>query len=44
VFPAPQGGYLRRGNFNRRVWAKATEETGVEGIRFHELRPTAAIR
>jgi integrase len=42
VFPAPQGGYLRRSNFNRRSWRPATQAAGVEGLRFHDLRHSAA--
>lgn len=42
VFPAPSGGYMRRSNFNRRVWIPATKAVGVEGLRFHDLRHAAA--
>jgi integrase len=42
VFPAPEGGPLRRSNFRRRVWAPATEAANVPGLRFHDLRHTAA--
>ena len=42
VFPAPQGGYLRRSNFRRRWWVPATRAVGVEGLRFHDLRHSAA--
>jgi hypothetical protein len=35
VFPAPEGGYLRRSNFRRRWWLRATRAAGVEGLRFH---------
>ena len=36
VFPAPKGGYLRRSNFRRRWWVRATRAAGVEGG--HQLR------
>jgi integrase len=42
VFPAPEGGYLRRSNFRRRCWLPATTAAGVEGLRFHDLRHSAA--
>jgi integrase len=42
VFPAPQGGYLRRSNFRRRWWVSATRAVGVEGLRVHDLRHSAA--
>jgi hypothetical protein len=42
VFPAPQGGYLRRSNFRRRWWVPATRAAGVEGLRVHDLRHSAA--
>ena len=42
VFPAPKGGYLRRSNFRRRWWVRATRAAGVDGLRFHDLRHSAA--
>ena len=42
VFPAPQGGYLRRSNFRRRWWVPATRAAGAEGLRVHDLRHSAA--
>ena len=42
VFPAPEGGYLRRSNFRRRGWLAATRAAGVDGLRFHDLRHSAA--
>jgi integrase len=42
VFPAPEGGYLRRSNFRRRGWLAATRAADVNGLRFHDLRHSAA--
>ncbi len=41
VFPAPDGGYLRNGNWKRQVkWADVTKSLGLEGITPHDLRRT----
>ena len=42
VFPAPDGGYMRRSNFTNRHWKPATERAGVEPLRFRDLRHAAA--
>ena len=34
--------YLRRGNFRKRIWIDATDSAGCAGVRFHDLRHTAA--
>ncbi len=40
LFPAPEGGYLRRQNFRKRIWQPALAATGLE-FRFHDLRHAA---
>lgn len=41
MFPAPDGGYPRNGNWKRKVrWAKVTKELGLKGITPHDLRRT----
>jgi len=42
VFPSADGQPMRRSNFRRRVWEPATAEVGMSGLRFHDLRHTAA--
>lgn len=41
VFPAADGGPMRRSNFRRRVWHPATKAVGMDGFRFHDLRHSA---
>ena len=41
VFPAVEGGPMRRSNFRRRTWEPATRRVGVPGLRFHDLRHSA---
>jgi integrase len=45
VFPGPQGGPLRHGNFYRRHWRKAVKAAlpaEKHALRFHDLRHTCA--
>jgi integrase len=43
VFPALEGGHLRRTNFRRLLWAPAVERAGISPApTFHHLRHTAA--
>ena len=42
VFPSERGAQVRESNFTRRVWRTATERAGLEGVRFYDLRHTAA--
>ena len=42
VFTAPRGGPLRSSTWRRQVWVPATSEVGVEALRVHDLRHTAA--
>jgi integrase len=44
VFPAPEGGPMRRSNFRRRVWAPAVRRVGLDGLRFHDLRHAAGTQ
>jgi integrase len=38
VFTAPDGGFIRRTNWRRRVWAPALAKARVSGVRPHDLR------
>ncbi len=42
AFPGPQGGPLRRGNFNKMsAWPYAVRAVGTEDLHFHDLRHRA---
>ena len=42
VFTAPKGGPLRSSLFRRGVWVPAVEASGLDRLRIHDLRGTAA--
>ena len=42
VFTAPKGGPLRSSPFRQTVWMPAVEAAGLEQLRIHDLRGTAA--
>jgi integrase len=42
VFTTPKGAYLLRSPFNRFVWRPAVQQVGLDGLRVHDLRHTAA--
>ena len=42
VFTAPRGGPLRSSPFRQSVWIPAIEAAGLEHLRIHDLRGTAA--
>jgi integrase len=42
VFTTPKGAHLLRSPFNRFVWRPAVEQVGMDGLRVHDLRHTAA--
>jgi integrase len=44
VFPASEGGPMRRSNFRRRVWAPALARVGLVGVQFHALRHVAGTQ
>jgi hypothetical protein len=41
IFTSPEGGYLRHGNFRKRIFLPAVEKAGLKKFTFHELRDTA---
>lgn len=42
VFTSPMGSVIRRHNFGGRVWKPAVRAAGLDGLRMHDLRHTAA--
>jgi integrase len=42
IFTDVRGGTLRRSNFLRRCWKPLLDRAGLKGVRFHDLRHTAA--
>ena len=42
VFSDSKGGPIRKNNFTRRFWWPLRERAGLAGVRFHDLRHTAA--
>ncbi len=38
IFTDADGGFLRKSNFQRRVWGPLLKAAGLEGLRFHDLR------
>jgi integrase len=42
VFRSGRGTYLQRSNFSRLVWRPAVQQLGLDGLRSHDLRHTAA--
>ena len=42
VFTAPHGGMLDLNHFRRRTWDKAVKAAGLEPLRIHDMRHTAA--
>ena len=42
VFTTPRGAHLLRSPFHRFVWRPAVKQVGLDGLRVHDLRHTAA--
>ena len=42
AFPAPSGGVIDHSNFRKRVWLPLTDDLGLTGFWFHDLRGTYA--